>query len=140
MFSNATANYGYNWALEEKLLDVYLSLSPFYFLFIYFLRDCLSQCLDFEVSEMAESGLEVRLGTSPQVAPQPDANLYWVSGGSNQAVVEQSAQPDEPQVKSQDRFRARYLLAIITIVCLALAFGVGFGVGLPAKHKPSLSG
>ncbi len=89
---------------------------------------------------MTESGLEVRLGTSPQVAPQPDANLYWLSGGSNQAVVEQSAQPNESQAKSHDRSRARYLLVIITVVCLALAFGVGFGVGLKAKHKSNSSG
>ena len=87
---------------------------------------------------MAECGLEVRPHESPEVAPQPDKNLYYTGGGSNQPIAEPSNQSNQSQAKGQDRLRAVFLLIIIAVLCLALAIGVGLGAGLAAKHKSGL--
>ena len=87
---------------------------------------------------MAECGLEVKPDESPEVAPQPDRNLYYTGGGSDQSIVEPTNQSNQSQAKVQDRFSAVFLLIIIAVLCLALAIGVGLGAGLAAKHKSGL--
>ena len=118
---------------------MYLLLPPFHFFFVFLSRDYTTQSLKFKLSMMAESGLEVKPHSSPEVAPQPDGNMYYTGGGSNEPIVQQSDQPNQSQAKVQDRFRAVYMLSVIAVVSLTMALGVGLAAGLTAKHKSSLS-
>lgn len=90
-----------------------------------------------------ESGLEVKPSTSPEVAPQPDENMYYMGGGApNDTVFDQPNQSDQsyqPQAKSQGRSRAIWVLGITAVLCLAVAIGAGLGAGLAAQHKSTSS-
>lgn len=88
----------------------------------------------------AESGLEVKPSTGPQVIPQPDANMYYVGGaGPNGPVFGQLNQSDSPKAKSPGRSRVIWVLAGIAVICLAVGIGAGLGAGLAAQHKSSSS-
>ena len=112
------------------------------------------------MNRTVESGLEVKLPMSPEVATQPDGNKYYAeadSGHLNSAPQYQSkqsgsyypgagasnypvfAQPSRsnPGAKHISQHKAFWALAVFTVVCLAVALGVGLGVGLAAQHKPS---
>lgn len=92
------------------------------------------------MDRVAESGLEVKPSTSPEVIPQPDGNMYYVGGGGpNGPVSGQLDQSNPPQAKSPGRSRVIWVLAGIAILCLAVAIGAGLGAGLAAQHTSSSS-
>ena len=83
-----------------------------------------------------EHGLEVAPPTYPEVTTQPDDKYYTRGGVINYPILDQSHQA---QAKSQSHVRGIWVLAIIAIICLAAALGVGLGTGLAAEHKSSSS-
>lgn len=84
-----------------------------------------------------EIELEVEVPTDVQVTPEPDENKYYMRGGElDHPVFVQSDQSNQSHVKSPGGSRAVWVLALITVVCQAVAAGGGLGVGL---HKPSSS-
>ena len=88
----------------------------------------------------AESGLEIRVPTEPEVTAQPDGNKYYWGGGGGESNEYKPRLPDQSvklQIKSKARYRVMWVLAVVAVVCLALALGAGFGVGLKAQHKSS---
>ena len=88
----------------------------------------------------AESGMEAKPSTSPEVIPQPDGNMYYVGGGGpNGPVSDQLDQSNPPQAKSPRRSRVIWVLAGNAVLCLAVAIGAGLGVGLAAQHRSSSS-
>ena len=117
------------------------------------------------MERLAESGLEVKLSTSPKVAAQPYEDKYYIgdegshyfdqnrrarseqannSGtrvrASNHPVVGETDKSSEnPQTKSRGRARAIRGFALLAVVCLAVALGAGVGAGLAAQHKPNIS-
>lgn len=95
------------------------------------------------MDRVAESGLEMKPSMMPEVAPQPDENMYYMGGGApNDTVIDpqyQSNQSYKPQVKSQGWSRVIWVLGITAILCLAVAVGVGVRAGLAAQHKSNSS-
>lgn len=76
-----------------------------------------------------------------RVAAQPDANKYYVgSGGSGHSIFlppDQSGRFTQAQeAKKLVRLKVFWVLAITTVICLAVAVGGGLGAGL---HKSNLS-
>lgn len=93
-----------------------------------------------EMDRAPESGLEVKPSTSPEVAPQPDENKYYVGGGvPSHAISDQLNLPNQRQAKSQGQLRAFWILAVVAVVCLAVGLGAGIGAGLAAQRKSSFS-
>ncbi len=86
-----------------------------------------------------ESGLEVETSTNPQVAAQPDENMYYIGSEVwNRPTPDQSnpnQSNDRSQLKSQRLVKTIGGLIIIIVLLLAVALGVGLGVGLSAQHK-----
>ena len=86
-----------------------------------------------------EPGLEVETPTDPQVAAQPDENMYYIgSERSNRPISNPSnlnQSNDRSQVKSQTLIKTIRILIIIVALLLAVALGVGLGVGLSAQQK-----
>lgn len=93
-----------------------------------------------EMDRTPESGLEVKPSTSPEVAPQPDKNKYYVGGGApSHSISDQLNLPNKRQAKSQGQLGAFWILAVIAVVCLAVGLGAGIGAGLAAQRKSSFS-
>lgn len=90
----------------------------------------------------APAGLEVKQSTGPEVVPPPDSHKYFAEAPeSNHRFFppqDQSYQ-SEAKKKSQSQRKGFWVLAVIAIVCLAVALGAGLGAGLAAQHKPSES-
>ena len=88
-------------------------------------------------------GLEIAPSTSPQVAPQPDENKYyigpeiWTHPDSDQMGHSDFDRPNQSKnqsrVKSQSH--AKVIVVLIAVLLLAVALAVGLGVGLSAQHK-----
>ena len=88
----------------------------------------------------AGSGLEVNPPTSPGIADQPNKSKYYITGGaSSHPISSHSDTSNQSHKKRQGPFRTVWTLAIIAIVCLAIALGAGLGAGLAAQHKSSSS-
>lgn len=87
-------------------------------------------------------GLEVQPSTCPQVAPQPDENMYYIGGGAlKDSVLDQRLdQASQSQVGSLDRFKPFWTLGGISVICLAVALGIGLGAGVTARYKSRPSG
>ena len=93
------------------------------------------------------TGLEIAPSTSPQVAPQPDENMYYIGSESwNRLDSDQLGHSDfdrpnqsknQSQVKSQSHIKV--ILVLIVALLLAVALAVGLGVGLSAQHKQTSS-
>lgn len=103
-----------------------------------------------ETERQAESGLEIKLSTSPEVAAQPSENKYYIGdGGSHYSDGNGPVQSNHPdigetdqsgqssQAKSRGRARTIGGLAVLAMAFLTVALGAGVGVGLAAQHEPS---
>lgn len=103
-----------------------------------------------KMERLAESGLEVQLSTSPEVAAQSYQNKYYIGDdgshyvdqngpvlSSHPVIGERGQSGQSPRAKNRGRARSIGGLAILAVVCLAVALGAGIGVGLAAQHKPS---
>lgn len=95
------------------------------------------------MNRTAESGLEIKPATEPEVAPQPNEYMYYTGGGAMTHTVSdqpnQFDQSHQPQAMGQGRSRAVWVLGIIAVLCLTVAVGAGLGAGLAAQHKSTLS-
>lgn len=87
------------------------------------------------MNRMAEPGLEIA------VRPNRNSSLFG-NGEAKIPVAESHAvfdRPDQPNhrigAKSQGRSRITWVLALVAIVCLAVALGAGLGAGLTAQRK-----
>ena len=88
----------------------------------------------------AGSGLEVEPATSPEIADQPNISKCYITGGaSSHPISSYSDASNQSHKKRQGPFRTVWTLAVIAIVCLAVALGAGLGAGLAAQHKSSSS-
>ena len=87
-----------------------------------------------KMDRTATPGLEIVPSTSPQVAPQPDENKYYVESERwNHPDLDQSNH--QFQVKRKGLVKAIGALVMIVVLLLAAVLGVGLGVGLSAQHK-----
>ena len=92
-------------------------------------------------------GLEIAPSTSPQVAPQPDENKYyigpeiWNRTDSDQLGRSDLDQPSQSKNQSQGKSQSHVKVIVVLIVAfsLAVALAVGLGVGLSAQHKQKSS-
>ena len=91
----------------------------------------------------AESGLELKPSTTPELAPQPDGNMYYTEGGApNDTVIDRPNQFDQsyqPRAKSPGRSRVIWVVTGIGVVCVAVAIGAGLGAGMAVRHRSSSS-
>lgn len=86
-----------------------------------------------------ESGLELKPLTGLEVGPQPNDKYCIGVGGSNHPVPNQPDQSDQSHAKSGGRSRAVWMLAVILVIFLAIASGVGLGEALKFKHRSNSS-
>lgn len=87
---------------------------------------------------MAYSGLEVTPHNGLEIQAQPDENKYYT--GSSEANEHVLSQPEtHPGSKQTSRKKASWALAVITVLCLAVALGVGLEKGLATKKIVSTS-
>lgn len=88
----------------------------------------------------APAGLEVKPSIGPEVVPPQDSHKYFAEApGSDHRSFPPQHQSNQFEAKSKNRRNAIWVLAVIAIVCLAVALGAGLGAGLAAQHKPSES-
>ena len=86
-----------------------------------------------------ESGLELKPFTGLEVGSQPDDKYYIGGGGSNHLIPNHPDQSDQSHAKSGGRFRVVWMLAVILVLFLAVASGVGLGTALTFKHRSNPS-
>ena len=88
----------------------------------------------------AESGLEVKLATSPEVVDQPYTEKYNTTSEATSQPYSSHTDPSiQSHRKSQSRFNKVWILTITGFICIAVAIGAGLGAGLAAQHKSSSS-
>ena len=87
------------------------------------------------------AGLEVKLPTSPDTSPEAvtsplDAHKYYAEAPpSNYRTYPTQNQYNQLETTKKSRRRAYWALAVIAIVCVAVALGAGLGAGLAAQNK-----
>lgn len=92
------------------------------------------------MGETIHSGLEVAPCTDPEVTAQPDANKYCVKAVERKEYsFDRPVQSGRSDAKNQSWSKAFWVLALIAVLCLAVALGAGLGVGLAAQHRSTPS-
>ena len=90
---------------------------------------------------MSHSGLEVTPFNGLEIQAQPDENKYYTGSSevseANERVLSQPG--NHPVSKKTSRKKASWVLAVITVLCIALALGVGLDKGLATKKIVSSS-
>ena len=90
------------------------------------------------MNRIAETGLEVQPSTMPETAHQPYGDKYFLKAeGPKHPVSRHLNQSDRTQANRQGMSRASLMLAVITVLCVAIALGAGLGTGLAARRKSS---
>ena len=87
------------------------------------------------------AGLEIKPPTGPDTSPEVvttplDAHKYYAEAPTSiYHTYPPQNQYDQPGTTKKSRRRAYWALAVIGIVCVAVALGAGLGAGLAAQHK-----
>lgn len=88
------------------------------------------------MEKTVETGLEVARCPGLEIA-QPDADKYFIK--TEEAKIcsfDHPMQSGDLDARSQGWRKAFWVLALVAILCLAVALSVGLGVGLAAQHRP----
>lgn len=91
------------------------------------------------MDKTAPAGLEVKPSTGLEYVPPGSHKYYAAAPNSNHPSFLLQDQSNQFEAKSKSRRKAVWSLAVIAVVCLAVALGAGLGAGLATQHKPSAS-
>ena len=83
----------------------------------------------------SQAGIEVVPDTGPEIAPQPDANRYYTGSEASHGLADTPDPPLHPSIGTRGPQRALWALAVITVLCVAVALGAGLGAGLAIHYK-----
>ena len=87
----------------------------------------------------AGSGLEVKPQEAGlETAPDPADTKWYIGGGALfNADFDHSHPYSQSKAKNLGRSKAFWILAAISIICLAVALGAGIGAGIAIGHRSS---